>query len=359
MGGCPDMTAPPLMTSSESVRTLYEPRGTPERGGGPLDVEMMEVPIRELTETLTPRSRGGDMYHARTLAESYERLPPVLVHRDTMAVIDGVHRLIASKLLGQDSIRVTFFDGTEFDAYVEGVRVNSTHGKPLSLEERRHAARKVLAFRPEWSDRRVAETCGISPGTVAAIRGRATGEPEQLSTRVGRDGKKRPTDPGLVRLQIADLIRKEPHTSSRSLAATVASSQATVLDVRRRVERGESPLPAKLQEMAAHQERSCSNPRLTTEDPALVATDEGRDFCRWFDRTRITSNELEEYVAAVPLSRVYLIADEARARSATWSQFATQVETRARKLNNGLKEKVHHQQSVSAPLDARTPCTFA
>lgn len=294
------------------------------------------VPVGRLTTTLTPRLRQVDIGHARTLARSYGQLPPILVHRDSMAIIDGVHRLIASKLLGHDWVPVQFFDGSEFDGFVEGVRANSAHGKPLTFDERKRAARRILTSDREWSDRRVAELCGLSSKTVGAIRARATGQDPQLSARVGRDGRRRPSDPGLVRLRVADLFRQHPEASARAVAAEVKTSQATVLDVRRRLERGEHPLPARLRRTCVTPPRATApNVQAAIDDTALTATEQGLEFSRWFDRSRVTNEEVERYFEAIPVSRVYVVADEARARSATWQWFAALVEGRARRTGVG------------------------
>ena len=44
--------------------------------------------------------------HIARLAEAETRLPPILVDRRTMRVIDGMRRLIAASLKGQETIDV-------------------------------------------------------------------------------------------------------------------------------------------------------------------------------------------------------------------------------------------------------------
>ncbi|MGH3115545.1 MAG: hypothetical protein ACRDQ2_00215 [Gaiellales bacterium] len=296
---------------------------------------MQQVSIGELTETLTPRLTRGDVHHARMLAENYERLPPILVHRESMAIIDGVHRLIAGKLLHRDHVPVQFFDGSEFEAFVEAVQANSTHGKPLTTAERTRAVHRILALRPEWSDRKVAEVCGLSARTVGTIRSRVAGACVQLSARVGRDGRRRPTNPGIVRLQVADLLRHNPGASARAIAAQLSTSQATVLDVRRRVDRGESPMPARFEAAIAASNGPTTSLGPASDDAACAATDAGLEFARWFDSTGVTQEQADAYVDTVPLSRIYLVADEARQRSTTWQRFASLVEARTRSTRVG------------------------
>lgn len=280
----------------------------------------VEVPIDRLVETLSPRLTNLDLHHARALAENFEDLPPILVHRQTHAVVDGAHRLLAGRLRGSGSISVEFFDGSEFDAFVEAVRQNTTHGKALTLGERKHAARRILGLVPERSDRAVAEICGLSSKTVAGIRSRGVGPPALAPFRVGRDGRRRPTDPTRIRFEIAEKLRKQPEASTRAVAAAVSTSQATVLDVRRRLARGESPASG----------RPPEQPGLEAGlDAALAATAHGRAFARWFDATSIAVDGCLQFAEAVPRGRVYVVADEARARAVAWARFADLVEARA------------------------------
>jgi hypothetical protein len=61
---------------------------------------------------------------------------------------------------------------------------------------------------------------------------------------------------------------------------------------------------------------------------ALVSTEAGRTFVGWFERTAI-SDDWSAHVGAIPLSRVYEVADEARRRAAAWHEFASALATRA------------------------------
>ena len=58
------------------------------------------------------------MEHIRSLAELQDELPPILVHRTTMRVIDGMHRLKAAILRGERTIEATFYDGDDAEAFV-------------------------------------------------------------------------------------------------------------------------------------------------------------------------------------------------------------------------------------------------
>jgi hypothetical protein len=66
-----------------------------------------------------------------------------------------------------------------------------------------------------------------------------------------------------------------------------------------------------------------------------MSTSEGQNFASWFEQTSVQA--WPDFVPAIPLSRVYEIADEARLRAAGWLQFASSVEGRAqRNASTGL-----------------------
>lgn len=294
-----------------------------------------EVLVEVLKPGLSPRLRE-DHAHARVLAERFEYLPPILVHRDTMAIIDGFHRHLAAQMLGRRTVTVAFFKGSEHEARVEAVRLNIAHGKPLTSEERERAAHRVIADHPAWSDRRIAEACGLSPKRVATFRRRSISGCAQLDVREGRDGRVRPADPAAVRAAVAEILLRNPESSLRTVANMVPTSQATVLDVRRRLQRGENPLPPRLRhDNGDASPKPPSNPAPETptswgEDPALLSTPGGQAFVSWFRSTAIDEMVAVAHAPAIPLGRIYLIADEARRRAAAWMTFATTLERRVR-----------------------------
>jgi hypothetical protein len=62
------------------------------------------------------------------LAECYTELPPILVQRGSMQVIDGMHRLRVAPRRGEDTVRVQFFHGSVTAAFIAAVRLNAAHG---------------------------------------------------------------------------------------------------------------------------------------------------------------------------------------------------------------------------------------
>ncbi len=190
-----------------------------------------------------PRLDGLSETHVQLIAATAIELPPILVHRGTMRVIDGMHRLRAAEVRQLSAIDVRFFDGSEEEAFVVGVRANVYHGKPLTLNERKSAAAQILQMYPNWSDRRIADSAGLSHRTVAALRPCSGGQDAQMNARLGRDGRLHPLANAEGRLAAADLIAANPNASLRTIAREAGVSPGTVRDVRARLQRGASPIP--------------------------------------------------------------------------------------------------------------------
>jgi hypothetical protein len=72
-------------------------------------VPVMTVAIGSLRGADSPRLSGESLRHTRLLAHSDALLPPIIVHRETMRVIDGMHRVRAALLRGEQEIQVRFY----------------------------------------------------------------------------------------------------------------------------------------------------------------------------------------------------------------------------------------------------------
>ena len=155
--------------------------------------EVLRVPILSLQPGDSPRLEGEDKAHIAWLAETEAALPPILVDRRNMRVIDGMHRLLAASLRGREWIEVQFFDDSPAEAFRRAVEANVTHGLPLTQADRRAAAKRIVVSHPHLSDRAIGESTGLAARTVAGIR-RRTADVARPNARVGRDGRVRPLD---------------------------------------------------------------------------------------------------------------------------------------------------------------------
>ncbi|MEU3063379.1 hypothetical protein [Streptomyces subrutilus] len=199
------------------------------------------VAIDEIAVGFSPRIDGEDPDYVRTLAETEGDLPPILVHRPTMTVVDGIHRLRVAAARGESHIAARFLDGDRAEARLLAVAVNVVHGRPLTTADRTAAARRILLAHPRWSDRAVGAVAGLSGRRIAQLRKGTTAD--AAGHRVGRDGRARPVDSSRSRERAGELLRGNPGASLRQIAAEVGLAPATVADVRDRLRRGEHPVP--------------------------------------------------------------------------------------------------------------------
>ncbi|MEU4928246.1 transcriptional regulator [Streptomyces yokosukanensis] len=298
----------------------------------------------------SPRLRGEDAEHVARLAELDESLPPILVERSTMRVIDGMHRVMAACAKGRTTIEVRFFDGAAEEAFLLAVRSNMAHGLPLSREDRRAAAQRILAQWPHLSDRAVARTAGVGARTVAALRSTSAGVTPYPRTRRGTDGKVRPLDGAEGRWRAAELLTERPHASLREVARHAGISPATVSDVRKRLASGRPPVPerdapekrptadaeacAKSRGSMVEETVSVVRPIRSSEDspmdkllrdPSLRHKESGRRLLRLLQRSAVERGDLLTMTGAVPAHCTDLVADLARKYAQMWAEFAREV----------------------------------
>lgn len=291
----------------------------------------IRVSIGELLPGESPRSRGLDQDHVRVLASAEGPLPPICVHRATMRVIDGAHRLAAARLLGRTQIDVVFFDGTAEEAYRRGVLENVAHGLPLTLADRRAAAVRIIRSNPRLSDRTVAHSAGLSHKTIAALRaGLAAEAPGQApDSRVGADGRTRPLDAAAGRLAAGRIIAERPDATLREIARETGISVGTARDVRIRMLAGDGPVPARRtpaqppQPAAIDLDEAISS---LSRDPVLRYSEAGRTLLRLLTARTLTIEQWRDSSSAVPAHCHAAIARVARECARTWSAIADELE---------------------------------
>jgi ParB-like chromosome segregation protein Spo0J len=287
------------------------------------------------------------MEHIRSLAELENKLPPILVHRKTMRVIDGMHRLKAAILRGERTIEAIFYDGDDAEAFMMAVKANIKHGLPLSLSDRKAAAARIVRSSPHMSDRAIAEVSGLSAKTVGAIRWDSADELAEAHRRVGRDGRIRPLSTVDGRRFASELITLNPESSSREIARMAGISPSTVRDVRARLRRGEDPVPIR-QRAGNHLERPTREHKLQeriksvqsfqcrdeildklSRDPAVRMTEHGRAMLRWLNsQSQQVDKDWGAVASQVPEHCMCLIADLACSIAGSWLEFASEMRSR-------------------------------
>lgn len=306
------------------------------RSGRPTGDVTRSVPIRSLLPADSPRLAGEQLDHLRALAAVRAGLlPPILVHEPTMRVIDGMHRLRAAELRGDATIECDFFTGDEDLAFVLAVEANVSHGLPLSSADRAAAVSRILRVHGEWSNRTVAAIVGLAPSTVGEIRARECGQTTEGAVRVGRDGRVRPLSTASSRRLASEIIAQRPDASLREVARAAGISTGTVRDVRRRMARGEDPVPAGVRSgerrsaSAAEPDRSSILTKLR-KDPSLRFSGTGRELLRWLE---VHSSGLDGWAAVldtVPPHSSYVVAELARWCSQRWLEVADHLRDQAK-----------------------------
>ncbi|GHF69241.1 hypothetical protein GCM10018790_54040 [Kitasatospora xanthocidica] len=329
-----------------------EPGPPPSQEWAPALSEVVPVPVAALLPADSPRTGGEDPEHLRALAELDRDLPPIIVHRPSMRVIDGMHRLRVAAARGRSVIPARFFEGSERDAFVLSVQSNTRHGLPLSRDDRTGAARRILTSHPEWSDRMVASVAGLSTKAVRELRRSESGTIPHAAARVGRDGRVRPLDGTLGRRRAVELISANPRASLRAIADEAGISPGTVRDVRERLRRGEDPVPTgRRTARPASQTRPASPPgqaaggrrtgpgpqqpgqdlarvmeRLMS-DPALRLTESGRHLLRMLTSSLLPADQRDQLARSIPPHCAGRVSQLALECAAAWREFAHQVET--------------------------------
>jgi ParB-like chromosome segregation protein Spo0J len=305
------------------------------------------LPVASLLSADSPRLLGEVSEHTRLLAESGQPFPPILVHKRRMQVIDGMHRLRATILRGEESIEAVLFDGDEAEVFLIAVRSNIEHGLPLTRADREAAAIRIIKSHPEHSDRMIGSIVGLAPVTVAAIRQRSCQGDVDLDSRLGRDGRVRPLSSAAARLAASRMLAENPGASLRQVAESAGLSPATVRDVRERMSRGDDPVPDReRRHRGARHSRSAlergkgdrSGPTRSLKmllqnlkrDPSLHYSESGRALLHWLFSHAKGPDGGEELAATVPDHAVYVIAELARACAGEWLSFADRLEGQVR-----------------------------
>ncbi|GAB3136442.1 ParB N-terminal domain-containing protein [Micromonospora sonneratiae] len=305
---------------------------------GRIRSEIEWVDVNLLRKGLSPRLDGIDTTHARHLAGLPEELPPLVVHRATMRVMDGLHRLAAARSRGDRQVPVVYFEGSYDEAFVVAVRLNAVHGRALRSQDRAAAVRRILGTHPHCSDRSIASVCGVAPRTVARLRQESADDRQRLDARIGRDGRRHPLSTQEGRRRVEQIMREEPEVSLREVARRAGVSVGTALDVRRRLLAAGPEVAGHTGGAAQPAERSWAagdpgHPPVPgirkqlewlAREPALRYTDQGRALLRLVSATMAFLDRAGPVSEAVPDHCRRSLNAVARACAGSWLDLAEQ-----------------------------------
>lgn len=125
------------------------------------------------TQSRVAIDNGTVSEYAEAISDGIE-FPAVVVFHDGADywLADGFHRYHAHKQAGKASILADIKNGTMRNAVLFSLGANETHGLRRTNADKRKAVQTLLndAEWVQWSDRRIAEACGVSHELVRQMR---------------------------------------------------------------------------------------------------------------------------------------------------------------------------------------------
>lgn len=324
--------------ATTTLRAMSEAEARPAGASAARDSEghsrasvIVQVPIDLLVLDASPRLCGEDEGHVHLLAESISALPPIVVHRATMRVIDGAHRVRAARLSGRRTIAAEYFDGDDHEAFVLSVQANIAHGLPLTTADRKAAAERIVDSYPSWSDRAIAKVTGLSPKTVGALRPRPGVDDAAPSTRIGLDGRVRPVDHRTSRRRAAEYMAGHPGATADDLMRVSGLSRRTVRKVLSEQATGDEARAQPLSSVPIDDHRSADARELTCvlrRDPSLRFSESGRAFLRMLGAAALWDENAERMIDELPPHCIGTLAEAVRNCARTVRNIAEKLEAR-------------------------------
>jgi hypothetical protein len=156
-------------------------------------IKLSEIRIDGGTQTRVKIKKEAVSDYSAALLDG-KNLPPVDVFYDGVDhwLADGFHRYHAHKNAGLLDMLATIHEGTLEDALKFALGANRTNGIFRSTEDKRNCVKIALAKWPEWSDRRIAETCGVGHQLVGNLRPDVDESSTPPTTRTDTLGRQQP-----------------------------------------------------------------------------------------------------------------------------------------------------------------------
>lgn len=163
------------------------------------EVKTLKIDSLTADDGIQPRAKGLDAATVDEYAEAMQAdptaFPPVVVYRDSDGnhwLSQGFHRLAAAFKAGLEVIQAEIRIGGRKEAILDAAGSNAIHGLKRTNADKRRAVELVLAEYPSWSNRKLAEACGVSDEFVRSVRPQVPTVGSSSSSedkKQGRDGK--------------------------------------------------------------------------------------------------------------------------------------------------------------------------
>lgn len=156
-------------------------------------IKLTEIRIDGGTQTRAEISNATVEEYSEAVLEG-AKFPPVDVFFDGVEnwLADGFHRYHAHKRAEVKDIAATIHNGSKDDALVFALGANTKNGLRRTNEDKRKCVSIALERWPDWSDRRIADVCGVHHETVGNARPRVVADSATSPTRTDTLGRKQP-----------------------------------------------------------------------------------------------------------------------------------------------------------------------
>lgn len=165
-----------------------------------------------------PRQGGPDMERVSEFAELMKEgmtFPPVKATADGL-VLDGVHRVLAAGSIGWEEIEVEVIEKGS-NGLLTGASLNAKHGLPLTSEEKRAVALKVLEADPTLTLDEIAKPLAVSRDRVErwtkGLRHDMTKQQKEQVRELRREGrteKEISLEVGVPQSTVSDWLNENP-----------------------------------------------------------------------------------------------------------------------------------------------------
>lgn len=169
--------------------------------------------------------------------------------KELILLCDGFHRHRAYQMAKRDKMPVTIEEGggdyeADLKRALEIALCNTRHGERMSRSQKIHAVQLAIARFPrkDWSDRKIALSCGVSPQLVANVRsGKATEKPRLRKKPEKKSRAVREQEPKRSKIQefedrtklMTEWVR-QGYMDLISIANTVEDKQSRLIVVRKK-----------------------------------------------------------------------------------------------------------------------------
>lgn len=149
--------------------------------------------------TLYPREATNNG-HVRSIVHALEAgcdLPPLVIDKKSLTIIDGVHRRLAHQEHFGPACEVSVVEKeytSRKEMFLDAIKYNAAHGAPLTRGDRQRIA--ALSLEYKYSATSVAAVLGMTAAAYGALKPAAPAEPHISSALALPSSRRRTSDQG-------------------------------------------------------------------------------------------------------------------------------------------------------------------